>query len=363
MRKITLLALLLILCVSGAAVAQETPPVFCGTLSQADCAILTQSQAAMKSLDSASFNLDINVTVSDIPQMTEPLSIGVTGSGAYSGIGAMTSAILDNPGDMSKMLTGLLTKLNFDGTVTINLSPDIVKMARIPASITIQERLVDGIGYLNLDTLSALMGRSQLHGWYGLDLAGLLDAAMKQMPDMFNGSMGNMSAMQDYQKAMMNPDFYNRFMTIERTDDGSGDTAMFAMTINMASLMTSPEFTALMNEQMQAQGTTMTDAERGQAMAMVSQMFKGMSITIHQEIGLSDYFVHNASGSFSFDTTGMMKSMSTMSKSTPSAQASPKISVDFSYSYSDFNAAPAITAPEGATIIPYQSLLTRSVSA
>ena len=49
MRKIVLLALLLTLVVSGAAFAQSATPVFCGDLSDADCAILTKAQDAMKS--------------------------------------------------------------------------------------------------------------------------------------------------------------------------------------------------------------------------------------------------------------------------------------------------------------------------
>jgi hypothetical protein len=371
MRKLILLAVLLTLCVSGAAFAQDKPVTFCGSLSEADCAILTESQAATQSLDSASFELAFNLTVSNIPQMTNPLTVNVTGSGAYSGISAMTQALTAdlaaNPGDLSKMLTALVKELNFDGTIVFTFSPEIVQMSGLPESITIQERLVDGIGYLNLDTLSGLMGRQQpqLKGWYGLDLAGLLGAALAEMPDMFNSTMPDMSAMQDYEQALMNPDFYSRFISVERTDDGSGDTAVFAMKINMAALMSSPEFSNLMRAQMQMQSGSMSEKELGQATAMMSQMFKGMSITVNEEIGLTDHYMHRVSGTFSFDTTGMMKAMNSASgsSSTSSTEVAPKIDVDFSYTYSDFNDAPAIIAPEDATIIPYQSLMQRQAAA
>ncbi len=364
MRKLTLIVLLLLFSVSGAASAQQALPVFCGTLSAADCAILTQSQTAMASLDSSSFELQVDVSVTDIPDMSQPLTFSMTGSGAYAGLGTLSSTLLENTDDPGALLSGLLSELQFDGTITLNLSPEIARMANIPASITVQERLVDGIGYLNLDTLRSLMGNNaQLRGWYGLDLAGLLSAAMTEMPEMFNGSLGDMSAMQDYQQGLMNPDFYNRFMSIERTDDGSGDTATFAMDVNMSAMMTSPEFSDLMQMQMQMQGQTLSEEEMGQAMALVSQMFKGISITIDEEIGLSDGYIRRVSGNFSFDTTGMMRAIDSMSKGKSTASAAPKITVDFSYSYSDFNDAPAITAPEDATIIPYQSLLTRSDSA
>ncbi len=54
MRKfILIVAALAMLSLSGAVFAQgTTPQTFCGNLSSADCDILTQSEAAMKALDS-----------------------------------------------------------------------------------------------------------------------------------------------------------------------------------------------------------------------------------------------------------------------------------------------------------------------
>ncbi len=53
MRKLILIiAALAMLSLSGAVFAQDTTPqTFCGDLSTADCQILTQSAAAMKSLE------------------------------------------------------------------------------------------------------------------------------------------------------------------------------------------------------------------------------------------------------------------------------------------------------------------------
>src|SRR4051812_29953429 len=114
MRKLGLIALLLMLCISGAAFAQTSMPVFCGDLSAADCTILTNSQTASKTLDSASFNLTINTTITNVPEMQEPVTIGVTGSGSYSGLTALhTGDMTQMQSDPGAFFTNLLK--NFDG--------------------------------------------------------------------------------------------------------------------------------------------------------------------------------------------------------------------------------------------------------
>jgi len=90
--------------------------------------------------------------------------------------------------DPSQLLVALLTDLNADLTITINLPPETQQMLGVEvrnSHITFQERLVDGIGYLNMDTLQTLMrgSGSSLKGWYGLDLANFLKSALQQCGD------------------------------------------------------------------------------------------------------------------------------------------------------------------------------------
>ncbi|MCZ2099886.1 MAG: hypothetical protein LC121_27210 [Anaerolineae bacterium] len=117
MKKIVLLAAMLILCIGGAAYAQTTAPVFCGDLAQEDCDLLTRSQEVMRTLDSAAFDFNMNMTISNVPDMEEPLAITVMGSGAYSGTSNVSSdpaalesdpgqtllEVLDNPISISMM--------------------------------------------------------------------------------------------------------------------------------------------------------------------------------------------------------------------------------------------------------------------
>ncbi len=361
-RKIVFSALIL-LSISGAAFAQTTAPTFCGTLSQADCAILSQSQQAMASLDSASFDTQIDLTVSNTPDLKAPISIHISGNGAYGGLNKLRSDLTAAATDPGQLLVALLTDLKADLTITIDLPPDTMTALGVQTRdghITVQERLVDGFGYLNLDTLQSLMSNSRMHGWYGLDLASFLKSAMQQMPELFNNSMSNLGNSQAYQKDFSDPAFINRFLQIERTDDGSTSTATFEIVLDLGKLMGSPEFQTIMRQQMERQNSAMTSAEIDQALAASLQMFKGMDVTLSEDIDTDTGYLQAISGSFLFDASGMMASMGTSGgKATPA----PQIKLDFVYRYSDFNDAPEISAPPNPVIIPYQSLLRASASA
>jgi len=371
MRKFGLLALLLILCIGGAALAQDNMPVFCGDLSQADCTILTNAKAADKTLDSASFDLKVNTTITNAPNMTGPMTIGVTGNGSYSGLAAlrnadMMTAMQTDPG---AFFTSFLSNFDGDLTLTVNLPPEVTANdPTVPSSLTLQLRLVNGFGYINFDTLQPLLaqmgpGMSSLKGWGGLDLASLLKAALQQMPDMFknmqtmNGGMDT-ATMQQF----TDPNFLKQFVTIKRTDAGTGDTATFETTVNLGALMALPQMQDMMRQRMQAQSQTMTQQQMDQVMAMMPQMFQNMTVTVDEEIGLSDSFTHSIHAMINFDTSAMMASMNSMDtlNGTPTPAVTtpaPVVNVDFTLTYTNFNSAPAITAPPNALILPWQTLL------
>ncbi|MEP7291769.1 MAG: hypothetical protein ABI835_08290 [Chloroflexota bacterium] len=390
MRKLSCcIALVLMLGISGAAFAQTTMPIPCGDLSDADCEILTNAQAASATLDSALFDMSFNLNVSDMPDMTEPFALSMTGSGSFAGLGAlhdmassMTTGMTDMAaleGHLGELVSGVLSGFDGDINLTIDLPEEVLNQSggNVPDTLTIQARMVDGFAYLNTDTLTSLTRGMNLSGWYGIDLASLVSGAMEKMPTgMFDSSrMMQGQAMQDYMAAVADPEFVNSFVSVERTDDGSGDTAVFEFSFDFAALMSSQAFQDLMNAQMEMQagmsgGSAMTEKQMGEAMAMASQMLKSVSMTMTEEIGLEDGFVHGISGTMNIDTSRMMAMMGEMMGSSPSSssteaapgdsssmQAAPTLSIDFAVNFSSFNSAPEITAPEDAIIIPYRAIL------
>jgi len=354
----------------------------CGDLSEADCAILTNAQTASGSLDSQLFDFNLNVDVSNVPGMDEPLAFSLTGSGAFAGMAALQShmtamqtSMMGTP-DLSAMqenfgaIADALREFSGDLNLTLTLPADLMAMVspNAPDNITLQVRMVDGIGYLNLDPLEPILARSgmgSMSGWVGIDVVGLLQAAFEQLDaDMLSSSMDMSSseAMMGYMEAFSDPKFLSEFVTIERTDDGSGETAVFDYTFDFGRLMGSPEFQnmmrAQMEQQMAASGATISEEEMGAALAMSSQMMKGITMTMTEEIGLEDGFIHSINGSVRIDTQGMMTALSEAGEvSQSAAQTAPLINITFSTNYSSFNSAPEITAPEDAMIFPYESLI------
>jgi len=369
MRKIVLIALfalLLTLSLSGAVLAEEATPAFCGTLSQADCAILQNAQAKMKMLDSASFDLQINATVTNVPGESEPVAFSLSGNGSASGLQATGTDVTLAQTDPGQYLVNILDNADLDLNFTLNLPLAVTaEDPTIPSSITLQMRLVDGIGYLNTDTLRSLMGASGASGasptgWYGLDLANFFKAAMQQMPELFSAMNSGMNTAQ-YVQDFESPDFLNRIAKIERTDDGSGSVASFQVTINMGAMMSSPDFQAMIRQEMQSQNPSMTEQELEQGVAMSSQMLKGMTVVITEDVGTDDGYIHDVKGTFNFDSTGMMAVLDStqtgVGRSTSTTTPNPTVEVDFTLTYSNFDSAPTISAPTNPTIIPYQSLL------
>src|SRR5687768_2788105 len=85
MRKMIVLTLLLMLFVSGITQAQDMQ-VPCGTLAEADCQLLRDSQTAGTGLTSYNFQLQADLTLENIPDSpADPLVINLAGDGAVSG--------------------------------------------------------------------------------------------------------------------------------------------------------------------------------------------------------------------------------------------------------------------------------------
>ncbi len=290
--------------------------------------------------------------------------ITVDGSGAVSGITAIQTDPATMMADYGAFLQNVLTNLNGNFKLTVTVPPELMQQAdpSAPDSLTLDVRMVDGVGYLNLDELQPLLNDATMKGWYGLDFAGLVKGLLAQNPNLFDmtnmGAMAGGSNPMDYMQQFQDPALLGQFLTITRTDDGSGDTATFEMSIDFGALMSSPQMQDLMKQQMQAQGSTLSEQEMQQALAMSQQMFTGMTFTIDEVISTTDYYIQSINGEMNFDLSSIMNSVSAMSTTPmPTTTGAPTVNATFSVNYADFNSAPVTTAPENPTLLPYQMLL------
>jgi len=233
----------------------------------------------------------------------------------------------------------------------------------IPDKVGLSLRLVDGIGYANLDKLAALDTAGDLpRGWVGVDLVDFfrqaMDSQMGSMP-----SMPDMSANMDMMSAFYDPEFMDTYITVTRADDTTVDgqsAAVFNQAVDLGELFSSEQFQNMMRDQIDAasgsSGLSADDMES--VMGIYSTLFDGFVINTTQTIGLEDHFVHqvNMSLDWSLDFSGMAASFGGSS----ATQTPPiNISFDFQGGLSQFNNAPEITAPENAVIMPLDKLFNR----
>lgn len=365
-RIATLLVILALLLAGGATLAQE-PVVFCGDLSEADCALVTQAANATASLQSGSVNFSLNLNMTNIPDAPASLSISVTGDGTASGMGSFKSlADVAPDADLAVVVPQLLDALEaFNGDLNLNITIPAELAEGGPNSIDLNLVWVNGTGYINFDALQPVTNDPSLTGWGGLEIIALVRAALEQEPELLD-QLGAMSAMSGadmmgggFDPAMIerfsDPEVAGQYMSIARVADENG-LAVFETTLDFGALYSDPAFQELIQQQMESQmatsGAEMSAEEAEMALGMMNQMFENATFTIRETIDPATGFTNSVSGNIVFDMTTMLESAG------ESTDAGPVVfSMDFNVAFSEQDSAALVTAPAGAALFPYQMLL------
>lgn len=364
------------------AFAQGGSTVFCGDLSDADCDILVQSEAAMQTLESSTFNLAVDFSLTGDPEAMG----GMEGFAFAMDVAGAGAADMDMLGDFQQMtpedlpqimenlpvmLGEVLRAITGEATLTVELPVELMAAAGSPDldSLVLELLMADGVLYINLDTLAPLMsesGEAGMSGWMGLDLAGMYEVMFEQMGDEMGAQMEDqMGAMQDlfdtdFFNMMSNPEMLNGFMNIERLDDVEhmGQTmAVFQTTLDYEAMLNTEAFQAGFQEYMQAvmemqagmtgelpEGfdTTMSEA--------AMQMMSGISLTMVQWVGQEDFYTHHIDVAMDFDMD-----FAALAEMLPDeADEMPDnfvMSMDFVLDLGAFNEPVEVTVPEGAPVI------------
>lgn len=369
--RIVLVLGMALLVSSGLVSAQNAAVTFCGDLSEADCALVQESQALMAELESSSFTLNMDMSISGIPEMPDGIAFNLTGSGSSTVDQAALAPLTDmKPEDMAsdpmaifnvlaKAIPAVGADLQFALTLPESLREEMGSEVTLPETLKISLKLVDGVVYVNAEELAEYVPQMKgAAGWMGIDLADLLNVALSQPG--FSESLSGMNGMSgmgmntDLMNAFSDPESLGTMLKIARLSDGdvNGTTvAVFETTLDYAAMMSMPAMQDLMKQQFEATGGEMTEAQMEEMMSMIQTMGENIKLTVQQHIDPATKYLLQTNVSMTFDMGPVMAAAGESSDG-----AAPLITLDMTIGQSDFNGVAPITKPDGAFLIPLNGM-------
>lgn len=349
MRKF-LIAILAVLMLSlgGAALAQDDTMDFCGGLSEADCALYNGSAAAMAEVTSATFSFAFDLSIADTGEGDGTITL--TGGGAYA-LGDLDASVMDalnnpnaSPEEALAALGGALTAFDGDLSLSVGLPAD----PSIPfSSIDLNLLLVDGVGYLDFAGLGTLLGGPEVlemlglpTEWAGLDLVDTVEQLGALGGDALD--MDSMGGAMSEDDAMAMVSAVEPYITITRLDD-EGGMAVFETDIDLAGLLADENLMDVIQAQAALTGTPLSDEDLAQAAMLFEMLGDGFDFSLTQKIDLATNYSTSLAFNFLLDASALGETGT--------------ISMTGSFDFADFNAAPAITAPEGAPVATFMDVI------
>lgn len=403
MKRILILFLVLMMALAPTAVfaqSDEAPYVFCGDLDQESCDLLHQSQEAMKEVSSSVQNTEIqlslqNVPTSPIKDASGQINLDTTSYVDTAFMQEMQDMMMNASASMADDMEGFMkdymdkvvgvySHISFDMGVDVQLSDEVAKYLSsqagfdIPSDLTTEVRLVDGVMYINLDDISSALPDLNIPtGWYGIEIAKLMEtqmaSAMDQMSNpseqtkaqmtgmMMGMSLANLSENKDLQDALKN------IVILERLDDGKVEdvpVAEIQSTIDFNALLTNETILNMVFDILKNSGQDIpqldstSPAEVAGMLQLVAPMLtQGLDLVQTSQIGLDDGYVYGQTMDMNWDMTSVIQ-LAAMGSGVRPARTKAKTTFEMhvANNVSDFNDAPEISAPEDAVIIPLDSM-------
>jgi len=366
--KIVLLLGVVLLVTSGLMQAQDTPKPFCGDLSQADCALMTGSDAVMQALDSHSFTLALTVDATSLPDPAfKNVTFHFTGDGTVSldrnGLPDASkldpTALSKDPKAIFDLMSKTITHLSTDVRLNLNIPKELQSMmggTKLPDTVKLNFRLVNGDFFVNTAELAPFYPQAaQMPAWLGINLPDLITAILKQPS--FNASMGSFSSSAStdmsskYTALFSDPKTLAKFVKITRAADSTYAThkvAVFETTIDFAALFALPEMVEAITTQVMApSGQKLTASDQQMVLPILQQAASMLHFSMTRSIDLEQKYMYQMDAHMVMDFS-ILKSMF----------GSPMM-FDFKVSITqgDFNSVPAISAPKDGVVIPVESLI------
>ncbi len=392
MKKSVWLTAVLFLLFSLTTVAQAAAePVFCGDLSAADCALLQDAQTNAGAQTSGGVTMDMDLTLRNVPDLMPgdhviSLDVDVIWNGDFARFESMETgmlAMVDDPAQLMAMMSEMFAETS--GTISVSLDipeafQDDAFFGDFPAVVALEMRHVDGMAYIDLFSLAAVMPAEDgiPAGWLGFDIAELMQMAMQGGP----GEAGDMAPhgdgkegkqdprepkgadtmtglaipadMQEMFKARSDPEFLGQFVTVERLPDQSvadQQAAVFQTKFNLRSLMDSAEFHELLG--MTGEFGGMDEDEMPGISMMLGMLTLGLDIEALEFINLDDGLPLRDEFHMNWDLSALMN---LAEGSEDSSELESSFGLDFLVDYSFSDEVLTVTAPDDALFITPETM-------
>ena len=377
-----LLALLLVM--AGATQADYHDVVFCGELTDSDCALLKKATENSAGQTAGTYSLDMDLEMQDFGSgladspgdYSFSLNVDTVWSGdlsAFENMGLESMNMMADPEALLVMLGDMLSQISGSASVTLAAPQGFpgVPQDEIPAAllsgVSMEVRLVDGHAYLDLSSLATIMAADDgvPSGWFGFHITDLLEAMLESgMMDMDlngladegeeSGSADSADMKQDMaaMEAMMadwsDPEFLGAFMVVERLQDqiveGRG-VAVFHTGIDLSALFGSPEFRELVMASGELGEDPIDEDEMAMMDFMLGMVADAIDVEATQFIGLENRLILREDTSMTMDLGAIMNPMG------DSSEAMTLIAIDARMDYGYPTEAPVIDVPENAFIL------------
>jgi hypothetical protein len=347
--------------------AQMDAPVFCGELAEADCTLVTQSQEAMQAVESAAYDLNLDLNVSGLGKElgVDPLVINMTADGAMAfdteALAALESASADDIAQIMDNLPQVVADFfsAFKGTMHFEIHvPEALMTADMP-DLSFDLIMVDGVFYMDVAPMMDMPEPS----WMGIDVAGMyktmLDMGMDDMGDMGGMDFSSVAGL-DIFNNLNDPAYVAKYVTVTRLADAEvmGQTvAVFETVYDYGKLLSDEQFRADFDEYMAAimemQGITPDSLgkEYDVMMKFIFSMFDDAEFSMVEWVGLEDHYLHHGELHMSLNLN--MEQLKALDPSMAYSDMPDNISLSFdgTLDLSAFNEPVDVAAPEGAQVI------------
>jgi len=393
MRKNALLILLVIalLAFSAApALAQDLPEPFCGDLEEADCAILQAAQDAQMEISSYVSTVDATALVAGIPGLpADELTFEWSQDTVLSMDPELTmamaelqmqgpEAMMENLEELADLTVQFYQTLGVDATVDLTLPEEIASIlsaqagVEVPEDLSLQVVMVDGFAYIATEGLAFLGPQlTDMGEWIGVDLASAVEMGFDQSLNSSDPAQQAQMAQSLGLSSMLSSEevrgLFEDFVVVERLDDADvdgTDVAVFETSFDFAGFLASPGFWQFLTDNLDTissmSQTPITEEELQQAQMALTflgpALLEGLEFTSTSSLGAEDSLPYGQLVSFNWDLAGLLQFAASTGAVPAGTGRDALISLEIDATNSEFDAAPEITAPEDATIIPLEGM-------